>query len=328
MSMPPDLLDCMLSEPSKDVWTAVLNQVLKVCSEPIAEDVTRTIRDREGAVGEIDDLISSAAWELWHDFRLSVPGTADALAEFWARPHGGKAILILDGLSLRELPHLLQGAPEHGLAVRSFKATASELPPDTDPFATALSFPSRSALRNNPSSARFPGANTMVSDMDWGSVAASLPPQAGLIVWHQYADDRVHALENDGDAFGRLSREHQSTFRGEDFWSLVKTLATGRTVIVTSDHGYGVSSSFTEMPDGPTQFLRDTFKARRSLSGEGDLGSGSPPLALRLDTPRGPHRIALGRRKWKVPGGFPKLTHGGLTLFETLCPFVEIENQA
>lgn len=34
--------------------------------------------------------------------------------------------------------------------------------------------------------------------------------------------------------------------------------------------------------------------------------------------------FALGRRKWKSQGGYPTLTHGGLSLLEVAVPFIEL----
>jgi hypothetical protein len=62
------------------------------------------------------------------------------------------------------------------------------------------------------------------------------------------------------------------------------------------------------------------------LSSRGMIGGGSYldntllSLALSLPGVLGTHRLVLGRRKWKVAGGYPTLAHGGLTLLETLCP--------
>jgi hypothetical protein len=39
------------------------------------------------------------------------------------------------------------------------------------------------------------------------------------------------------------------------------------------------------------------------------------------------HTLALGRRKWKSQGGYPTLTHGGLSLLEMAVPFIEIEKR-
>jgi hypothetical protein len=49
-----------------------------------------------------------------------------------------------------------------------------------------------------------------------------------------------------------------------------------------------------------------------------------PPVALQIDSPHGAHLLALGRRKWRSQGGYPTLTHGGLSLLEVLSPFVEL----
>jgi hypothetical protein len=319
-----ETLDVLYSGSDEDAWRMIVDKVREICRAPIDEGVVRLIRERELAVGELDDLISTTAWDLWNSFHRVIPRTSNELKSFWQRPHQDKAILILDGLSLREMPHILQGAEERGFKVVSDRATASELPPETDAFASALGFPSRSALRGAAKSTFFPGAKTVETDMDWMSCAQAVTSDPNLIVWHHVPDDRIHDLENDGDALGRLSRELAETFQDEQFWEFIGKLTTGRSLVVTSDHGYASGGTFHEMPEGPTQFLRETFKARRCLPGDGDLGNASPPLAMRFDTDRGPYRLALGRRRWKVPGGFPNLTHGGLTLFEVLSPFIEL----
>ena len=58
--------------------------------------------------------------------------------------------------------------------------------------------------------------------------------------------------------------------------------------------------------------------------GADDTGPFVPPVALQINSPHGPHVLAVGRWKWKSQGGYPTLTHGGLSLLEVLSPFVEI----
>ena len=72
------------------------------------------------------------------------------------------------------------------------------------------------------------------------------------------------------------------------------------------------------------QFLKKTFSSGRSVAGTGATGPFVPPVALQIDTPHGAYRLAVGRWKWKSQGGYPTLTHGGLSLLEVLSPFVEI----
>ena len=56
----------------------------------------------------------------------------------------------------------------------------------------------------------------------------------------------------------------------------------------------------------------------------GDTGPFVPPVALQINSPHGAHLLALGRWKWRSQGGYPTLTHGGLSLLEVLSPFVEL----
>lgn len=62
----------------------------------------------------------------------------------------------------------------------------------------------------------------------------------------------------------------------------------------------------------------------RSKAGNGDADPFVPPVALQIDSPHGAHLLALGHRKWRCQGGYPTMTHGGLSLLEVLSPFVEI----
>ena len=70
--------------------------------------------------------------------------------------------------------------------------------------------------------------------------------------------------------------------------------------------------------------LKQAFSSGRSKAGNGDAGPFVPPVALQIDSPHGAHLLALGRRKWRSQGGYPTLTHGGLSLLEVLSPWIEI----
>jgi hypothetical protein len=47
-------------------------------------------------------------------------------------------------------------------------------------------------------------------------------------------------------------------------------------------------------------------------------------LLLTLESRSGLYSYALDRRKWRSPGGYPTLAHGGLSLLEALPPFFEL----
>jgi hypothetical protein len=101
-------------------------------------------------------------------------------------------------------------------------------------------------------------------------------------------------------------------------------LATGRRLVITSDHGYAATGYFPDADGEVGQFLKKTFASGRSAKGTGETGPFVPPVALQINSPHGAHLLAVGRWKWKSQGGYPTLTHGGLSLLEVLSPFVEL----
>jgi hypothetical protein len=167
-------LDQLLKEPSPEAWRIVIAQVMTIASQQLSVDdapseVTR--RDRE--IATLDHLVSASGWDLWQDFGSAVKRTSERLAHWWVEPYSAKAVLILDGLSLRELPWLTKGAAEHGFALHSVSANASELPGETNTFARALGFGSRSQLQNNGggTSHKLTPARTECVDLPWKDCA-------------------------------------------------------------------------------------------------------------------------------------------------------------
>lgn len=144
------------------------------------------------------------------------------------------------------------------------------------------------------------------------------------VFWHHWPDSRVHDLSVAGQGLETLSKESAQQLLSDEFWTFIERLATGRRLVITSDHGYAAPGLFTDAPEDQAKFLRETFKSGRSVSNSGDTGPWIPPIALSVTSRRGAYRLALGRRKWKSQGGYPTLAHGGLSLLEVLSPFVEL----
>lgn len=327
MTLPLPLLRDLATTSPADAWQKLADLALDVFSRPIdpskaASEVSRRERELAG----VDFFLATAGWDLWTSFETSVAKTADRLADWWQQPHTRKAALILDGLSLRELPFLLQGASDHGFQSLQVTATAGELPPATTPFAQALGFGQRSSLQNNGATSghRLPGAQTESVDLPWADCANQIGSQPLWVFWHHWPDSRVHDLSVAGHGLDGLSGEAATQLLSEDFWVFIDRLATGRRVVITSDHGYAATGLFADAPEDQAKFLRNTFKSGRAVPGEGDTGPWMPPIALTVASRQGTHRYTVGRRKWKSQGGYPTLAHGGLTLLEVLSPFIEL----
>src|SRR5262249_11564258 len=135
MTLPLGLLDEITAEPG-EAWRAIVGQALSVCREPIGKDAaTREVTRRDRDIGKVDHFLSTVGWDLWNDFGSTVERNASQLLSWWSQPFGAKAILILDGLSLREIPWVIQGATERKYTVHNVGAFGSELPPETNEFA-------------------------------------------------------------------------------------------------------------------------------------------------------------------------------------------------
>jgi hypothetical protein len=323
-------LDAILTQPTGTAWNEIVTEALTICSQPLKIDkVEAEIARRDRAVADLDQVLASAAWDLWKDFQACVPRTSDRIASWWQQQIGGKAILILDGLSLRELPWLRDGATERGFTVHEVAATASELPAATTEFAKALGFGQRSALENNGAGGghRLSGARTECCNAPWVDARGVVGAEPRCCFWHTWPDDLVHQLSKPGASHAELAKRAADQLTSDDFWAFVRRLVQGRQLIITSDHGYAAIGPFSDTTGEQGKWLADTFRGQR-MGANGDCGPWSPPLALALPGVLGPHRLVLGRRKWKVAGGYPTLAHGGLTLLETLCPWIELSFKA
>ena len=328
MPLPLSLARTLLTSTPSDAWLAIFAHALEIAYAPIsatraAGEVTR--RDRE--IGALDLFLSTSGWDLWSELETATERTADALVKWWNERKKNRAVLILDGLSLRELPWIVQGANDRGYTVQTVRVTTSELPGDTDSFAQALGLSGRAALENNGagSSFRLQKARTESLNTPWVDAAKAIGSQPDWVLWHHWPDDRLHDLAKAGQGIEMLTASAASELSSDGFWSLVERLTTGRRLIITSDHGYAASGLFPDAPDDQGKHLKEVFKSGRFASGnKGGPSPWIPPVQLLLTTRRGATRLVLGRRKWKSQAGYPTLTHGGLSILEVASPFIEL----
>ena len=331
MALPLETLQLLQSRPSAEAWRAILGVTWGICSAPLPSgkpDAEIPRRDR--AAGDVDLYMATAGWDLWQSYERDVPRAAGALADWWQARNDGCAVLILDALSLREVPWLLQGAEERGFGIRKACALGAELPADTMSFARALGFGQRSALANNGagSAHRLTGARTESVDIAWKDCADLVGSEPRWVFWHHWPDRRLHDHDEAGKGLSTLAHEVQENLGGEDFWRLVERLATGRRLVITSDHGYAASGTFPDASAEQADYLKTAFKSGRMAPSDAAPGAWVPPIDLSLKTAHGRHLFVLGRRKWKCQGGYPTLTHGGLSVLEVAVPWIEIEAKA
>ena len=327
MGLDANVLHSLTKGSAEDAWRVIINSAVEIASRPMGVgNAPSEVIKREREIGALDHFLSSSGWDLWQAFGDTVERTSDRLVRWWNEPYSAKAVLILDGLSLRELPWLLQGAKERGLTLHALSANASELPGETNEFARALGFGSRSPLQNHGGGLahKLQPAYTECVDMPWKDCEGLINSTPNWVFWHHWPDSKVHDGAGAGQGLDILTRDAAEQLSSDDFWAFVERLATGRRLVITSDHGYAATGLFPDAEGEVGQFLKKTFSSGRSTSGAGDTGPFVPPVALQVNSPHGAHLLALGRLKWRSQGGYPTLTHGGLSLLETLSPFVEL----
>jgi hypothetical protein len=323
------LMEEIFASPPEQAWERIFKHLWQIFSQPMGRDVadSETVR-RDRSAAALDNLLSGSAWDLWQHFETAAPATCEYLKQFWVRHTGGKAILILDALSLREAPWLLEQAAQRGFTLHCTQATASELPGDTTPFAKALGFSQRSALEHNQgSSVHFPDAWTESTELPFADCAELIKADPNIFFWHHWPDCQMHKLAGEGNGYRTLARAAVQQLSSDDFWGFIERLATGRRVIITSDHGYAHSGLFPDIiQDDQRNFLKSRFKSGRSalINGQPQPHYWVPPLTQRLNTRHGIWSLVLGRKKWRSQGGYPTLTHGGLSLLEVAVPYIEL----
>ena len=332
MTVTYDLIKTLQQASPQNAWAAVFAHAWDVCSGAIdPRKANSEVSRRDRIVGEIDLFLATAGWDLWSQYEQSVSLTSDTLVAWWAarEQQGARAILILDGLSLRETPWLLAGAEEHGFTIHSAKPTGAELPADTTPFATSLGFAQRSAIGNNGAGGahKLAGATTDTTDIAWEDCANLIGSEPDWVFWHHWPDCKLHDYDDPGKGLSLLTNEIVEHLTGDAFWKLVSRLAEGRRLVITSDHGYAASGLFPDSDKDQTTYLKSVFKSGRWSSETNQPGSWVPPIDLAIETRQGKNLFVNGRRKWKSAGGYPTLTHGGLTVLEVAVPFIELSKQ-
>lgn len=277
----------------------------------------------QNATVQPDRLLTEAAWTLWEAYPTLPNRTASLLNEWWeTNSHGGRAVLILDALSLRELRFLLAGADARGIKPTQVAVSASEVPSDTEAFAASLGAPGRASLAGGVPPAGFqlqaPHLHTAILQGPFEHCLGDVKPVPSLLLWHPWLDDMIHSKMKPVQLAAAAQRELQS----DGFWLLVNRLRQGRKLVITSDHGYAVSELFSvNENDAAKQVLQTEFGATRYRRSVSPLpGTFLIPLALSF----GEYQVVVGQRRWPVKGGFPDVSHGGLTLLETAVPFVEL----
>jgi len=275
----------------------------------------------ESAVNDFEQLLAAAADRTYGEM-LSGPDPGKCLLDALSSPDS--AVVVFDGLSLREIPMLLGLAEQSGLKISRTDVSLAAVPCETMDFIgrelpcgriAPVQLPGRKELKERGIAAVYNGNYTQGIPTNHEGTA--------LLVWSAFPD---LTYRDSGAKFDSHFENIHAMF--ETAWmNTVQRIKGKARIVITSDHGYiffGAGMDFprqqTEVKDLNAYFGNDRHV---SLTEKPD-----PPVSddVYRDSSR---QVALikGRVKTRSTGeAAAKLyKHGGLSLMEMLTPWIELE---
>ena len=276
------------------------------------------LQEGERTVNEIEEVIAASAPRTYDEL-TTVPANREIL-QFLDSPEPS-AVMVFDGLSLREVPALLRLADAAGFTVEEKGIGLAALPSETVDFVDQRlgcgrvgpsSLGGRRDLKDRGIQAYYyahPGERHTLD-----------PDARALLLWSSFPDN---TYKDSGARFAEHFMQIQVLL--ESAWkATVMSIPRGRRILVTSDHGYvflGAGLSFTRNREELrplTAYLGGERYARLSVSDE-------PPTHDDLKIyPERDVAVLKGRVQLHPPGpASNKLyKHGGLSLMEMLTPWL------
>jgi hypothetical protein len=284
------------------------------------------LKQGESSVNEIEEIIASAAYRLYDEFFGEIPPERDVL--YFLQNESPCAVVIFDGLSLREIPILLRLAEKSNLVPREVSVSFSTLPTETIDFVqTRLKLdntppsqlPKKRELRERGVTAYYYDHPNQQYQLDRES------PK--LLLWSAFPDNTY------SDQSARFV-EHFEQIHAllEPAWlNTVQQIPPGRKILVTSDHGYvffGHGLSFLRT----NPFLRPLSEylggeRYKRLTDTVDTPPQHPDLMI---YPSYKVAVIRGRVQTHPPGKSATrlYKHGGLSIMEMLVPWVILERKS
>lgn len=298
----------------EDVW----NRQLYESRKP-----TEYLMQGEWAVNNFESIISATADRVYGEF--PVPSESDK-SFLKILSDKNAAVVVFDGLSLREIPIILQLSESSGLKVKKTDCSCAAIPCETIDFVerelgcgrvAPSQLPGRKDLRDKGITVVYTNNITQpVSDAD---------PDNALLVWSSFPDN---TYRDSGAKF--VNHFEHIHVRFETAWmNIVQRLKNRKRIIITSDHGYVFFGTGMDFPlisqDRESRELNAYFgNDRYAILSENP----DPPESdnIFVDTQK---QVAMlkGRVKTRSTGeAAAKLyKHGGLSLMEMFIPWVELE---
>jgi hypothetical protein len=288
-------------------------------------DPEQFLRTGETEVCRLEELVSTGAAQVWDE--LQAESQRAPTIRSWLGLDAPltlpqtRAAVVFDGLSLREIPLLLQLAQASGLAVKSAELIATCLPSETIHFVDDRVIGTRigpSQLRGRTELAQ---KNTEAFYFEHPNSRYTFPTDKNLLLWSTYPD-RLFADDNARTEalFATIHRDYLPTV-----WQCTaQAIPRGTPTIITSDHGYiflGASLEANRSSDAVDILTQARFK---QFAPEEHMPAWHTDLQL---LPHSRCAMLRGRLRTRPSGPSSRklYQHGGFSLMEVLVPWIELE---
>jgi hypothetical protein len=275
----------------------------------------------EEEINRFESLISSAASRIYEEL-FSITDTTKRLLNALSNPD--TAVVVYDGLSIREIPIILTLAEKSGFKLTNVDTSLAAIPSESIDFiekelpcgrVAPPQLQGRKELKEKGISAIYHSNYTLALTGEY--------ERFPLLVWSTFPD---LTYRDSGAKFENHFENIHVLF--ETAWiNTVQQIKGKRKIIVTSDHGYiffGTGMDFPRTPSEQKELNNYFGNDRYILLSE----SSHPPQSddVFVDTL---HNVAMvkGRVKTKSTGDAASrlYKHGGLSLMEMMTPWIELE---
>jgi hypothetical protein len=281
------------------------------------------LKEGETEVNEMEKLIAATADRIYREFFQEHELSKNILTQLTTP---STAVIVFDGMSVRELPILIQFAQKSGMKIIEHDYAFSAIPSETMTFVehklgcigvSPSQLPGRKELREKGIHAVFLSSNTQCLNADVDAQS--------LLVWSSFPDNTY----SDSNARFEQHFEH-ICHQIETAWiHSVQQIKRHKRIIITSDHGYvffGSGMDFGRLPNELRE-LNSFFGNDRNKFVEEGL---TVPVSddVFYDS-RSRYAMVKGRVHTRSTGQAAArlYKHGGLSLMECFVPWLVLERK-
>lgn len=322
-SLTHDLFECLIARGSRLSWVGKW-LMKEVWTREKYDSFSRIdyLQQGERRVNELEEIIAASAFRLYDEMIGNSPPERDVYG-FLAKEKPC-AVVVFDGLSLREMPVILELASRSNLKIIEGDFSLAALPSETNDFIDQRLRTGKVAPSQLPNRQELKDRGIFCYYYDSPNQRHRLEAEDhSLLLWSAFPDNTYR------DSGARFPQHfEQIQFQLETAWlNIVQQIPSTMKILITSDHGYvyfGPGLSFPRSRDYLRELGQYLGGERYRYFDENENPPDHPDLAIIQEK-----RIAIlrGRVQHHPPGPSAGMLykHGGLSLMEMLTPWIVLE---